>query len=200
MVASAKPRPRGRCSIARLEQAIAASVATYASSPAMKRATPGSPLTSSRGQRVSSGEQLRPTEEGSGCRADWRSPVRTSERRRARCSIVCRIDGRFRPEYNVDFDVNKGNANVVIFHDDEWPHPTLEFALALTTVTYDAETGEIYDADIEINTFGIEFTTSDTDVAYDLLTTLQYETGHSWAPRIRPSETRRFTRGPAPGP
>ena len=82
------------------------------------------------------------------------------------------------PEYNVDFDVDKGNANVVIFHDDEWPHPTLESALALTTVTYDADTGEIYDADIEINTFGIEFTTSDTDVTYDLLTTLQHETGH----------------------
>jgi hypothetical protein len=82
------------------------------------------------------------------------------------------------PEYNFDFNADKGNANVVMFRDDAWPYPTFESGLALTTVTYDAETGEIYDADIEINTFGTEFSTSDTDVTYDLLATIQHETGH----------------------
>jgi hypothetical protein len=82
------------------------------------------------------------------------------------------------PEYNIDFNVNKGNANVVMFHDDVWPYPAFEDGLALTTLTYDAESGEIYDADIEINTFGFTFSTTDTDVGYDLLATLQHETGH----------------------
>jgi hypothetical protein len=82
------------------------------------------------------------------------------------------------PEYNFDINADKGNANVVMFRDDDWPYPGFESVLALTTVTYDAETGEIYDADIEINTFGTEFSTSDTDVTYDLLATIQHETGH----------------------
>jgi hypothetical protein len=82
------------------------------------------------------------------------------------------------PQYNFDFTADKGNANVVMFRDDDWPYPAFESGLALTTVTYDAETGEIYDADIEINTFGTEFSTSDTDVTYDLLATIQHETGH----------------------
>jgi hypothetical protein len=82
------------------------------------------------------------------------------------------------PEYNFDFTGDKGNANVVMFRDDAWPYPAFENGLALTTLTYDAQTGEIYDADIEINTFGTEFSTTDTDVTYDLLATLQHETGH----------------------
>jgi hypothetical protein len=82
------------------------------------------------------------------------------------------------PEYNIDFNVDKGNANVVMFRDDVWPYPGYEDGLALTTLTYDSENGEIYDADIEINTFGFAFSTTDTDVTYDLLATLQHETGH----------------------
>lgn len=83
------------------------------------------------------------------------------------------------PEYNVDFNsVARGNANVILFRDDDWPYPGLEDGLALTTVTYDSATGEIYDADIELNTFSFLFTTSDTRVYYDLLSTLQHETGH----------------------
>jgi hypothetical protein len=82
------------------------------------------------------------------------------------------------PEYNVDINFNRGNANVVMFRDEEWPHPGYEDALALTTVTFDAVTGEIHDADIEINTFNFPFTTEDAQVAYDLLSTIQHETGH----------------------
>jgi MYXO-CTERM domain-containing protein len=88
-------------------------------------------------------------------------------------NVACAV-----PEYNFDFNVNRGNANVVMFRDDDWPHPGREDVLALTTVTYDAETGEIYDADIEINTYNFLFTTSDTDVTYDLLSTLEHEAGH----------------------
>jgi hypothetical protein len=82
------------------------------------------------------------------------------------------------PEYNFDFNSDVGNANVIMFRDDDWPYPNFEDVLALTTLTYDVETSEIYDADIEINTLGVAFSTSDTDVMYDLLATLQHETGH----------------------
>jgi MYXO-CTERM domain-containing protein len=65
-----------------------------------------------------------------------------------------------------------------MFRDDEWPYAGFEDTFALTTLTYDTATGELYDADIEINTFGIVFTTTDSDVVYDLASTLQHETGH----------------------
>jgi hypothetical protein len=53
------------------------------------------------------------------------------------------------------------NQNVIVFHDDAWPyeaaddaaqHTTKSLTVALTTVTSNVETGEIYDADIELNT------------------------------------------------
>lgn len=81
--------------------------------------------------------------------------------------------------YNIDRSTNTGNANVFMFRDDAWPYPDFDTGLALTTLTYHIETGEILDADIEINTSGtVVFTTSDTDVIYDLASTIQHETGH----------------------
>src|SRR5262249_10761842 len=69
------------------------------------------------------------------------------------------------------------------FRDDAWPHDEGDGGvdtLALTTVTYDVDKGDIYDADIEVNTAENTFTTSDTpgpdDV--DLLAVLTHETGH----------------------
>ena len=81
------------------------------------------------------------------------------------------------PEYNVDVNVDRGNANVVMFRDDDWL-PEYTDVLALTTVTFDTKSGEIHDADVEVNTRDFQFTTSDTDVTYDLLSTLLHETGH----------------------
>jgi len=52
------------------------------------------------------------------------------------------------PEYNQDAP----NANVFMFRDDDWPYANAIDTLALTTLIYDAETGEIYDADVEVNT------------------------------------------------
>ncbi|HEY6078317.1 MAG TPA: hypothetical protein VIW29_05915, partial [Polyangiaceae bacterium] len=52
-------------------------------------------------------------------------------------------------EYNQD----AGNANVFLFRDDSWPYENSLDTLALTTLIYDADTGEIYDADVEVNTF-----------------------------------------------
>jgi hypothetical protein len=83
--------------------------------------------------------------------------------------IVC--DER---EYNAD----QGNANVFMYRDDGWPYENAEDTLALTTITYNKETSEIYDADVEINSFDANLTTSDTLVMADLSSILTHEIGH----------------------
>ncbi len=76
-------------------------------------------------------------------------------------------------EYNKEY----GNANIVLYHDDDWPYQGKSSTLALTTVSYDVDTSEIYDADIEINAL-VNLTTSDTAVEFDLLSILTHEAGH----------------------
>jgi MYXO-CTERM domain-containing protein len=72
-----------------------------------------------------------------------------------------------------------GNANVIMYHDDMWPYEGQANAtLALTTVTYNLDTGEIYDADMELNTADTHFTLGDTGVGFDLLSVVTHETGH----------------------
>lgn len=76
-----------------------------------------------------------------------------------------------------------GNANVLIFRDAAWPHAAdggvgTSDTIALTTVTFDVDTGDIYDADIEVNTANYNLTTTDTGSEYDLLAILTHETGH----------------------
>ena len=73
------------------------------------------------------------------------------------------------------------DVNVVVFRDDAWPYSGQSSALALTTVTYGAESGKIYDADIEINTFAKQFVLNPSGVVrgvYDLNTVLLHEAGH----------------------
>jgi hypothetical protein len=77
-----------------------------------------------------------------------------------------------------EYNKKAGNANVIMFHDDAWPHAGAGSTLALTTVTYNVETGEIYDADMELNSANVEFTTSDVNVKFDLLSIATHETGH----------------------
>ncbi|HEX6767237.1 MAG TPA: hypothetical protein VF103_17185, partial [Polyangiaceae bacterium] len=47
-------------------------------------------------------------------------------------------------EYNQDAP----NANVFLFRDEDWPYANAIDTLALTTITYNVETAEIYDADV----------------------------------------------------
>jgi Matrixin len=78
----------------------------------------------------------------------------------------------------VQYNSRAANANIVVFRDQNWPHPSGPHNIALTTVTYDVRTGEIYDADMEINSAGFGLTVSDGDVQTDLLSVVTHEAGH----------------------
>lgn len=72
------------------------------------------------------------------------------------------------------------NVNVVLFQDDDWKYRGIDGTLAKTSVTYNDETGEIYDADIEVNTANNTVTISDDPkkIQYDLQAILTHEVGH----------------------
>ncbi len=91
------------------------------------------------------------------------------------------------PDRTPDRALPQGNANILLFREDidengqpmGWPYDGDANALAVTTLTYNVQTGEIYDADIEINaTSKVKFTTGDTNVQIDLLSVLTHEAGH----------------------
>ena len=52
-----------------------------------------------------------------------------------------------------EYNQKAGNANIVMFRDNSWPYDNAIDILALTTLIFNADTGEIYDADIEVNSF-----------------------------------------------
>jgi len=80
---------------------------------------------------------------------------------------------------SVEYKQVGGNANVITFRDEVWPHAGAGNTLGLTTVTYNLDNGQIYDADMEINsTANIELSTSNDEVKYDLLSILTHEVGH----------------------
>jgi MYXO-CTERM domain-containing protein len=72
----------------------------------------------------------------------------------------------------------QGNANLIMFRD-RWPaeYQNAGNALALTTLTFNVQSGEIYDADIEING-EVSVSTSDVVVTNDLQSILTHEIGH----------------------
>jgi hypothetical protein len=70
------------------------------------------------------------------------------------------------------------NANLVIYRDETWPYMNESFVIARTSITFDPDTGAIFDADIEINSSENEFSLSDTEVSNDLQSVLTHEVGH----------------------
>jgi len=74
------------------------------------------------------------------------------------------------------------NKNLIRYRDDAWLHTDSSNTLGLTTLTYDVDTGEVYDADMEINSHDHVLYSGDaahvpTD-GYDLRTILTHEVGH----------------------
>jgi hypothetical protein len=83
------------------------------------------------------------------------------------------------PEYNQ----TRPNANVVMFRDDGWDKNYDAFnTLALTTLSYNTENAQIYDADIEIDSAEWNFVVSEsTDIGedeVDLQAVVTHEVGH----------------------
>ncbi len=90
------------------------------------------------------------------------------------------------------YDREGPNENLIVFHDDAWPYEAkdrLESGLsksptiALTTVTFDSQTGEIFDADLELNSADytiVPVTAANQTQAdsYDLQAVLTHEIGH----------------------
>jgi hypothetical protein len=85
----------------------------------------------------------------------------------------------------VEYNGKVGNANTIMYRDNAWADcngqakDDADTTLALTTVTFNTDTGEIYDADMEINTANNPITVDAGGVVvYDLQSILTHETGH----------------------
>jgi MYXO-CTERM domain-containing protein len=80
---------------------------------------------------------------------------------------------------NVEYVSGAANQNVIVFRDDTWKYG--KQVLGLTTVVYAPETGEIYNADMEINTLDMEPLAVKDPVAgdaYDFASVVTHEAGH----------------------
>jgi hypothetical protein len=92
------------------------------------------------------------------------------------------LEGVMSTKTRVGFDYldQDNNDNLMIFHDQSWPHAgQSSLIIALTTTTYNPLTGEIFDADIEFNTQNFPYSSaSDSSTATDLMNTSVHEIGH----------------------
>lgn len=82
----------------------------------------------------------------------------------------------------VRYNADSANQNAIIFRDDTWPYKDAFSTLGLTTVTFNSETGEIFDADMEINSSQTNLVaTTGLDVGakqFDLASVVTHEAGH----------------------
>jgi len=82
-------------------------------------------------------------------------------------------------EYNDQSKSFGGNANIIIFRDEGFDQMTMDQQLAITTVTFNVNTGEIYDADIEVDSSKpISTLTPPPALQFDLQSILTHEMGH----------------------
>jgi len=77
-------------------------------------------------------------------------------------------------QYNPD----RGNANIVLFREDDWPYIGAANAIGLTTTRFDKKTGDLWDADIELNGVTATISIGDPITGDDLLSVLTHEAGH----------------------
>ena len=78
------------------------------------------------------------------------------------------------------FNVGSANQNLIVFRDENWPYRDANNTLGLTTVTFNAVNGEIYDADMELNASDRNLSTSEVISAkgFDLQSVVTHEAGH----------------------
>lgn len=72
----------------------------------------------------------------------------------------------------------RNGTSAVRFRDEDWPYHDLDANVALTTLTVDKITGNILDADVELNSFSKPFFSGGTLTKYDLELVLLHEMGH----------------------
>lgn len=77
-----------------------------------------------------------------------------------------------------EYNSRVGNANIVLFREDEWPYAGAANAIGLTTTRFDTKTGELWDADIELNGLAATLSIGDPIQGDDLLSVLTHEAGH----------------------
>ncbi|MBM4373726.1 MAG: matrixin family metalloprotease [Deltaproteobacteria bacterium] len=82
------------------------------------------------------------------------------------------------PCHVAEFLPDGPNVNAILFQDTQWSYKSADNSLAKTTVTYDKTSGEIFDADIELNHAYNELTVGDEEVVYDLESIVTHELGH----------------------
>jgi hypothetical protein len=75
---------------------------------------------------------------------------------------------------------NAVTHDVIVFRDDVWPHSDPANTLALTTVTYGVNDGEIFEAYTEVNSAQHVLTTVEPPLSgtFDLQAILTHEAGH----------------------
>ena len=80
----------------------------------------------------------------------------------------------------VRYNPDSANQNMIVFRDDGWPYNDAYSTLGLTTVTFNADTGEIFDADMEINSSQRNLVAGDTipKNGFDLESVVTHEAGH----------------------
>jgi MYXO-CTERM domain-containing protein len=80
----------------------------------------------------------------------------------------------------VEYNMSEPNQHVIMFDDANWPYSDSSNTLGLTTVTYDTTDGEIYDADMELNSAQYQLVAAPPvpTGAYDLMTVITHEAGH----------------------
>jgi hypothetical protein len=77
-----------------------------------------------------------------------------------------------------EFNKDAANASIWMFRDNDWPYQGASSTIALTTLTVNTKTGEILDADVEVNSFRTSISTSNTVVTADLESIVTHESGH----------------------
>ncbi len=111
--------------------------------------------------------------------AQWTNATCVAEAMTSKASVDVRYLGPVAC-HKVEYNQSGGNANVIMFDDDSWPYSDANNTLGLTTVTYNTTTGELYDADMEINTAQQTLTVNGPLPAngFDFLSIITHESGH----------------------
>ncbi|MFW6058128.1 MAG: matrixin family metalloprotease [Persicimonas sp.] len=98
------------------------------------------------------------------------------------CSDMTLVDGGLSDvqKSSTESVENSDDTNLVIWRDDSWSDVASANAFALTSVTFNPESGVIVDADIEFNTEMYDYSITDEPPSnhVDLRNTMTHEAGH----------------------